>query len=110
MQDTESRELSVDRWRSYREGALSNVLNPKTVIFYMAFLPQFISPEGSAFWQSQPLAGLHFVICMCWQCFLAIMVARARHLLASPRFSKAFHSMTGSVIVMLGVKLALARQ
>ncbi len=101
---------SISSLRSFREGLLSNVLNPKTVIFYMAFMPQFINSEGSAFWQSQVLAGLHFVICMSWQCFLAFMMSRARHLLASPRFSKAFHGMTGSVMVMLGLKLALVRQ
>src|SRR5699024_7440726 len=33
-----------DAWRSLREGLLCNVLNPKTVVFYMAFLPQFIAP------------------------------------------------------------------
>lgn len=55
-------------WGSLREGFLSNVLNPKAVIFYMAFLPQFINHEHSAlaqslffgftsFWCGQFLAG-----------------------------------------------------
>lgn len=34
----------VPFWQPIKEGLLSNVLNPKTVIFYMAFLPQFIAP------------------------------------------------------------------
>ena len=45
--------------RSLLEGFLSNVLNPKAVVFYMAFLPQFIDPNRSALYQSLFLAGLH---------------------------------------------------
>ena len=38
----------VSCWLPLREGFLSNVLNPKTVVFYMAFLPQFIAPTDPA--------------------------------------------------------------
>ena len=34
------------RWRLYRRGVIVNVLNPKTAIFFLAFLPQFVDPEG----------------------------------------------------------------
>ncbi|WP_085626872.1 LysE family translocator, partial [Vibrio parahaemolyticus] len=54
--------------RSFREGFLSNVLNPKTAVFYLAFLPQFVNPEGSPLLQSMTMAAIHFVIAMVWQC------------------------------------------
>ena len=44
--------------RSVREGFLSNVLNPKPIVFYMAFLPQFIDPAASALNQSLQLCQL----------------------------------------------------
>ena len=56
---------------SFREGLLSNVLNPKTALFYMALLPQFVDPAGNAFEQSLMLAGVHFLLAMLWQCGLA---------------------------------------
>lgn len=65
--------------RSLREGLLSNVLNPKTAVFYMAFLPQFINPAHSALAQSLFLAGLHFIIAMIWQCLLPLMVKQAKN-------------------------------
>ncbi|MGY0216097.1 LysE family translocator [Endozoicomonadaceae bacterium StTr2] len=93
--------------RSFREGLLSNVLNPKTVIFYMAFLPQFIDPEGSALVQSMVLAGLHFTIAMIWQTGLALMVNKARSWLARPSVNRGFNTITGGLLVSLGAGLAL---
>ncbi len=98
---------AFDAKRSLREGLLSNVLNPKAVIFYMAFLPHFINPEGSALLQSLLLAGCHFLIAMVWQCVLSVTVNRARVWLQKPGFNKIFGGATGSVMVLLGLRLAL---
>ena len=96
--------------RSFREGFLSNVLNPKTVIFYMAFLPQFINPAGSALIQSLYVAGLHFCVAMIYQCLLAAMVGRARLWLQKPAVSRVFDGLTGSMLLFLGLKLAAANR
>ena len=92
--------------RSLREGFLSNVLNPKTAIFYMAFLPQFINPAQSALLQSLFLAGLHFVIAMIWQCLLALMVKQFKSWLQRPRVSQIFDGVTGTVMIALGLRVA----
>lgn len=96
-------------WRSFREGFFSNVLNPKTILFYMAFLPQFIDPTGSAIAQSLYLAALHFVIAMIWQCFLAWGVTHAtrRYAAHAARFGRLFQGVTGSILIALGSRLAL---
>lgn len=96
--------------RSFREGFLSNVLNPKTVIFYMAFLPQFINPAGSPLVQSLYVAGLHFCVAMIYQCLLAAMVDRARLWLQKPAVSRVFDGLTGSMLLFLGLKLASANR
>ncbi len=93
--------------RSFREGFLSNVLNPKTVIFYMAFLPQFIDPLRDPVSQSMVVAGIHFLIAMIWQCLLASMVERAKGLLQRPKFGQIFDALTGSVMLYLGSRLVL---
>lgn len=95
--------------RSLREGFLSNILNPKTAIFYMAFLPQFINPEQSALMQSLFLAGLHFVIAMIWQCLLALMVKSIKGWLQRPGVSQLFDGVTGTVMIGLGLKVAIDR-
>jgi threonine/homoserine/homoserine lactone efflux protein len=93
--------------RSLGEGFLCNVLNPKAVVFYMAFLPQFIDPRGAALQQSLLLAGLHFLIAMVWQCFLAALVERARVLLQSPRVRRGIDATVGALMLLFGIKLGL---
>lgn len=92
--------------RSLREGFLSNVLNPKTIVFYMAFLPQFIDPSRPALAQALGLAGLHFVIAMIWQTLLAAMVDRAKVLLMKETVRRTLDGITGSLMVVFGVLLA----
>lgn len=92
--------------RSLREGFLSNILNPKTAVFYMAFLPQFINPAQSALLQSLLLAGLHFIIAMIWQCLLALMVKQLKLWLQKPRVNQLFDGVTGTVMVALGLRVA----
>ncbi len=99
----------VPVWRPLREGLLSNVLNPKTVIFYMAFLPQFIAPGDPALAKSLFLAGVHFVIANLWQIGVAVMVGSAGRLLASRTFARGLNGATGAVLIAFGLKLALER-
>lgn len=99
----------VSVWRPLREGFLSNVLNPKTMIFYMAFLPQFIAPGDPALAKSLWLAGVHFMIANAWQVTIAMTVGTANGWLGSPRFARWLNGITGAVLVALGVKLALQR-
>jgi threonine/homoserine/homoserine lactone efflux protein len=97
--------LSVSR--SLREGFLSNVLNPKTAVFYLAFLPQFINPEHSPLLQSLFMAAIHFIIAMIWQCGLAGALSSAKSLLKNSTFMKWMEGTTGLVLVALGIKLLL---
>ncbi len=91
---------------SLREGLLSNVLNPKPIIFYMAFLPQFIDPAYSALPQALMMASVHFIIGMLWQGTLTLMVNRARRWLQQPNVGRVMDSVTGLLLLGFGAKLA----
>lgn len=100
----------VPFWQPIKEGLLSNVLNPKTVVFYMAFLPQFISPSDPALLKSLWLARVHFVIANIWQISVVLMVGGASKWLASARFAQTLNAATGVVLVVFGVRLALEQR
>lgn len=101
---------SPSRLQAVKEGFVSNVLNPKTIVFYMAFLPQFIAPGDPALVKSLWLAGVHFVIANIWQISVVLMVGRANRWLASARVGRALNGLTGSVLVAFGIKLAFEQR
>ena len=104
--NTESNGLTPSLSRSFREGFLSNVLNPKTIVFYMAFLPQFIQPHESVMLKSVFLAGVHFIASNIWQLILILMVAKARQWLSSEKAMRYLDGLIGSVMMTFGIKLA----
>jgi RhtB (resistance to homoserine/threonine) family protein len=93
--------------KSFREGLLSNALNPKTAIFYLAFLPQFINPEYSAFMQSLLMAAIHFVIALCWQAFISRMIVTAQKRFDGGKTQLMMERLTGVVLIGLAVKLLM---
>jgi threonine/homoserine/homoserine lactone efflux protein len=108
IDDSIARTSSVKR--SLKEGFLSNVLNTKTAVFYLAFLPQFIDPQYSPLLQAMTMAGIHFLIAMIWQCGLAGAVSSAKRFFASPVALKWMEGITGSVLIFFGSKLLLDEQ
>lgn len=92
--------------RAYVEGLLTNLLNPKVAVFYLAFLPQFIGPGDPVLAKSILLASIHFVEGLVWLSLVTLFVARLRPVLARPRVQRALESCTGLVFIGFGVKLA----
>lgn len=92
--------------RSFTEGVLSNVLNPKTAVFYITFLPQYMNPEGNLLLQSFTLAGIHFGISFIWQNILAGVVDRAKQIITAPKSRSCIEATAGTILVGLGIKLA----
>ncbi|APW64592.1 hypothetical protein LPB137_01435 [Poseidonibacter parvus] len=87
---------------------MSNVLNPKTIVFYMAFLPQFISPESSALVQSMILAAFHFIIAMIWQGFLIYTICSANVFITKESVRKTLDLISGLIMMAFGVKLFMS--
>ena len=93
------------------QGFLTNVLNPKVALFFLAFVPQFIVPSAP----DKPLAfiflGAIFTVNgVLWCLFLAWAAARIGTLGIGGRASLWLGRGVGGLFVALGVRLALARQ
>jgi RhtB (resistance to homoserine/threonine) family protein len=100
----------VSLQRCFLEGVLSNVLNPKVAIFYLAFLPQFIGPADVVLQKSLLLAGIHYAEGILWLVMVSIVVDRMRRFFLHSTARRWLDGVCGALFVGLGTRLALERQ
>lgn len=96
--------------RSFREGFLTNLLNPKVIVFYLALLPQFIGPDDPVLQKSLLLAVIHFVEGILWFTVVSILVDRSRQFFMKPRQRRLIDTACGTILVALGFRLAWQQQ
>jgi len=98
------------RWKLFANTYLVTALNPKGIVFFVAFLPQFIDPRAGVTQQLWVLA-LTFVCMAALNATLyAVFAGSARRLLASPRAQRRFNPAGGSLLSAAGVWALLARR
>ncbi len=93
------------RWSLFRQGLLSAVTNPKGILFFAAFLPQFIDPARSLFVQFLVMAGTFAATEVITETLIANMAHRISPWLR--RVGRRFNQACGGLFVAIGVALPL---
>ena len=98
-------------WTAFGQGILTNVLNPKVALFFLAFLPQFISPASPAKTLAFLALGATFITTgTIWCLILAAGAARLRGFFArNPRARGGIDRATGGLFILMGTRLAWSR-
>lgn len=92
----------------YAQGVLSGVLNPKTALFFLTLLPQFVDVSSASAWVLPALAVIALAtMALFWVGFLGL-VGGARSAVRRPGVQQWVERVTGGVFVALGVRLAAA--
>ena len=103
--------VTASDWSVYRAGLLTNVLNPKVALFFMAFLPQFVAPDAGARLLPFLFLGAVFVFNGTLWCLVLVWTAAAmsRRLQRSTSWGFALKRASGALFVGLGARLALSK-
>jgi threonine/homoserine/homoserine lactone efflux protein len=91
-----------------RQGALSNLSNPKMAVFFPSLLPQFVAADAPPFFALLALGILFCLMTLLWLSGYAFAVARAGDVLRRSVVRRAIEVVTGAVLVGFGVRVAVA--
>lgn len=105
---SEEEHVTISNRGAFIEGFLTNVLNPKVSMFYLAAFPQFLSAEQSAY-QAYFLISAHAFINLVWFSAMVLMLAKLKALASRASFLKWLKGVTGVAFIGLGAKLAFLK-
>ena len=98
----------VSMCTAFSEGFLTNVLNPKVSMFYLAAFPQFIPVNESAI-NAYVLVTAHSIVAFVWFSLMVFMLSCIKNATNNARFKTWLDSITGVVFIGFGSKLALMK-
>jgi threonine/homoserine/homoserine lactone efflux protein len=100
----------ASRWRLFSNTYIVTALNPKGIVFFVAFLPQFINPAGDVPRQLWLLAITFVVMATANAALYAVFAASARRLLASASAQRRFNVAGGALLSAAGAWALLAKR
>ena len=94
---------------AFAQGILTEALNPKTALFFLAFIPQFVNPEGAVFLQFVTLGFITTLLTSGADLIVAFAAGSLSGVLKNPRGRKVQRFASGSALIGLGVYVAVER-
>ncbi|MCP2166953.1 LysE family translocator [Goodfellowiella coeruleoviolacea] len=98
---------ALTRGTAFRQGVLSNLLNPKIALLFLTLLPQFVTPEEPRLATSAVLALVFLGLAVLWWRVFSLVVAVLGRVLSAQRVRTALEWATGLVLITLGLRVAL---
>ncbi|ETA72049.1 MULTISPECIES: LysE family translocator [Mesorhizobium] len=104
--------LAISAGKAFRQAVLTEVLNPKTALFFLAFLPQFVRPENGTVMLQLAVLGIVFVVLGLFSTVVfAVSAGRLGSFLRrNPTVLKWQGKVVGGIYCALGVRLALQQR
>jgi len=93
----------------FRDGLMSMALNPKAAVFFIAVVPQFVTPGPGASARVALLLCVYGALCVVFWSSFVLLLHGARELVRRPAVRRALERLTGGALVGLGVRLAAGR-
>ena len=95
--------------RSFVMGVTSQLLNVKVVVFYVSFVPQFVTPGDGAAARTAVLAATFIGLAVLWWACYILLIDRLQPWLTRPSVLLVIERLTGLILIVLAVRIALSR-
>ncbi|MED0894705.1 LysE family translocator [Aneurinibacillus migulanus] len=95
---------------AFRQGFLTNVLNPKVAVFFLTFLPQFLEPGSNTFLQFLIMGLTYAALTLIWFLMYVYLIHSINVWMKKPSVQRAIQGISGIVLLSFGIKLALERR
>ncbi|MEG0258317.1 MAG: LysE family translocator [Lysinibacillus sp.] len=93
----------------FKQGFLTNVMNPKVAVFFLTFLPQFVDGTGETFLPFLMMGMMYTVLTALWFVFYVYLLDKISAFMKKPRTKTVIEGLTGTVLIGFGIKLALEK-
>ncbi len=93
----------------FKQGFLTNILNPKVAIFFLTFLPQFVDSGSNTFLPFLIMGITYSVLTAVWFLFYIYLLNQISAFMKRPRTQTFIEGITGTILIGFGVKLALEK-
>lgn len=100
---------SYESHSCFKQGFLTNLLNPKVAVFFLTFLPQFVDPGNKTFLPFLIMGITYTVLTALWCIFYIYLLNQISTFMKKPRTQAIFEGLTGTVLIGFGIKLALEK-
>lgn len=107
MEITTNNEKQYRRKDCFRQGFVTNILNPHVAVFFLTFLPQFIDPGKNAFVSFLTMGITYCILKASWYIFYVYMIDAVSSFMKKPRVQAAIEGIVSIVLISFGLKLAL---
>ena len=106
----EEKPIKANYWKLFKQGILTNALNPKVAVFFLSFLPQFINPSSSFFKIQLFILGIWFAVQGTLVLIIvACILGKTKDFFRkNPQVWMIQEKVTGLILIGLGIRIALA--
>ncbi|RFB17228.1 LysE family translocator [Bacillus sp. HNG] len=93
----------------FKQGFLTNLLNPKVAVFFLTFLPQFVDTGSNTFLPFLIMGFTYTVLTAIWFFLYVYLLNQISTFMKKPKTQNMIEGITGAILIGFGIKLALEK-
>lgn len=93
----------------FKQGFLTNILNPKVAVFFLTFLPQFVGGGSNTFIPFLLMGITYTVLTAIWFILYVYFINKISAFMKKPKTQNMIEGITGTILIGFGIKLALEK-